>query len=141
MKNTVTAYNPKKRNTLGSYRREYAGVHREYKLINLDAEPYTLQSGIKTHPATLTVRVYWPAIVCYACVWVSHAEHYSIGKGRAGGGGYCKESAAICNALSDAGFQFETCFHGVGDSGIQSAIVAIAEHFELKNWTVSIAHS
>ena len=141
MKNTVTSYTPKKENRLGSYRKEHGGFYKQYALLDLSKEPYTRTDGIKSHPAILTIRVYWPASVCYACVWVSTEDSYSIGKGKAGGGGYCKESAAICSALCDAGFDFETYFHGVGESGICGAIVAIAEHFKLTNWTVSFSHA
>jgi hypothetical protein len=141
MKNTVTSYTPA-RSSLGSYRKEGHGLYRQYMILDLSAAPYPCaNTGMPTHPAVATVRVYWPAATAYACVWLSFPDSYAVGKGKAGGHGYCKESAAIDEALRSAGIQLEHSIHGVGESAIRGALVALAEFAKLTNWTVAIAHA
>ena len=140
MKNTVTNYTPESR-SLGSYRKEAHGLHKQYTLLNLGAAPYLTPAGIPQYPSTAIVRVYWPAQTAYACVWLSFADSYSVGKGKAGGYGYCKESAAIDEALRSAGIQLEHSIHGVGESAIWGALAAIAEFAKLTKWTVTVSHA
>ena len=96
------------------------------------------------------------ASVVYAAIWISFDvkqcqdenakawEHgYTTGKGQAGGYGYHKASAAIDEAIRSAGIRLEgspyiiykseqadifksASISGVGDSAIQSALLAIA---------------
>jgi len=139
MKNTITSYTPQN-NSLGSYRKEKAGLYKQYTVLHLDSAHY-LTDGTPQHSMPIIIRVYWPAQVAYACVWISTKDAYSIGKGRAGGNGYCKESAAIQDALEDAGIKLQTCIHGVGESAIKEAIHAIARYIGLTNWTLTIAHA
>lgn len=139
MKNTVTSFNPQS-NSLGSYRKESAGLYKEYTLINFD-HGHIAENGISHYDTPLIIRVYWPRETAYACVWLSTYHHYAVGKGKAGKYGYCKESAAIDKALRDAGLQLEHSIHGVGESGIMSAIKAFADFVGYKNYTVNIAHA
>ena len=87
----------------------------------------------------------------YASIWINSSiplcededgcKTYTSGSGSAGGGGYNKESAAICDAISSSGFtlfgsasgydnkpDFKRICHiaGVGDSAIAAALLAIA---------------
>ena len=141
MKNTVTSYTPESR-SLGSYRKEKSGVHRQYQILDLSAEPYRCPyTGMCVHPAVVTVRVYWPASTAYACVWLNFADSYAVGKGKAGGYGYCKESAAIDEALRSAGIKLAHSIHGVGEQAIKGALVALAEFAGLTNYTVTVAHA
>ena len=140
MKNTVLSYKPES-NSLGSYRKERAGLYKQYMLLNLGAEPYLNQAGYADYPAVATVRLYWPAQTCYACVWLSLPDSYAIGKGKAGGYGYEKASAAVDAALRDAGVTLEHSIHGVGDSAILGALVAIARFAGIKNYTITQSHA
>ena len=140
MKNTVTNYTPESR-SLGSYRKEEHGLHKQYTLLDLSAAPYVTPNGIPQYPSAAIVRVYWPAQTAYACVWLSFKDSYSVGKGKAGGYGYCKESGAIDNALSSAGITLEHSIHGVGESAIWGALAAIAEFAKLSAWTVTVSHA
>ena len=141
MKNTVTSYTPQSR-SLGSYRKEQHGLYRQYQLLDLATAPYRCPyTGAPEHPAVATVRVYWPASTAYACVWLNLKDSYAVGKGKVGGYGYDKESAAISEALESAGIQLAHSIHGVGESAIRGALVALAEYAGLTNWTVTIAHA
>ena len=142
MKNTITNYTPRPHTNLGSYRKEGHGLHKQYTLIDLNPERvHITPNGIPQYPSVGIVRVYWPAQTAYACVWLSFADSYTIGKGKAGGYGYCKESGAIDNALSSAGIQLEHSIHGVGESAIWGALAAIAEFAKLSAWTVTVSHA
>lgn len=134
MKNTVIGFKPES-NSLGSYRKEKHGLYRQYTLINLDSE------GFLQGEQLAIVRVYWPREQAYACAWLNTKDAYAIGKGKAGGYGYCKESAAIDCALRDAGVQLEHSIHGVGQSAIKEALHAWARFVGLTNWTIVDAHA
>ena len=130
MQNTVLSYTPQD-NTLKNYRKEKHGLHRSMILYSLDTgEPLPL----------LTVRTYWPAQSCFACVWV-HSNRYSVGRGKAGGWGYCKESAAIDSALRSAGIELETSVCGVGLNACEEALKAFARFSGCKSYFVSVAHA
>jgi hypothetical protein len=139
MKNTVLSFNPQS-NSLGSYRKEKHGLYRQYTLLNFE-KAHILQSGIPQYDQPLIIRVYWPAETAYACLWLSTKDVYAVGRGKAGGWGYCKESQAIENAFLSAGLRFEQAIGGVGESAVMSAIKAFADFAELKNYTVTIAHA
>lgn len=78
----------------------------------------------------VTVRVYMgrsrSASVVYATVWLRGTVHGS-GSGSAGGGGYCKQSAAIASAISSCGVTLSEEVAGCGMSRAQDALLAIAE--------------
>jgi hypothetical protein len=139
MKNTVISYTPEN-NSLGSYRKEKAGLYRQYTVIDLDSVHYLID-GTPQHSTPIIIRVYWPAQTAYACAWISTRDNYSIGKGKAGGWGCCKESCAIDSALRDSGVQLEYSISGVGESAIREAISAIARFIGLTNWTLTISHA
>jgi hypothetical protein len=111
-------------------------------ILDLAATPYPCAyTGMPTHPAVATVRVYWPASTAYACVWLNLKDSYAVGKGKAGGYGYDKESAAISEALESAGIKLAHSIQGVGEQAIKGALVALAEYAGLTNYTVAIAHA
>lgn len=139
MKNKVIDCKPKS-NTLGSYRKERAGLYCQYTLIDLDNAP-TNSNGFAYCAQPMVVRVYWPAQTAFACVWLSIRDWYAVGKGKAGGCGYCKESAAVDSALRDAGVTLEHSIHGVGTQAIIEAMTAFAEFLGLTNWTIIEAHA
>jgi hypothetical protein len=75
----------------------------------------------------------------YADVWIHTPSHYGqwgYGSGWAGGGGYCKRSAAIGEALANAGVKLSDSIHGRGMSAVREALEAIARHFGYEVWTI-----
>jgi len=130
MENKVKAFIPNESDKIRANRKENAGLYREYALIDA-----------ATNSAPVVLRLYWPASVCYACVWVNRAENYARGAGRAGGGGYCKASAAAGAALHDAGFRFESDIHGRGLESIRGALAAIAEYIGIDQFYIHVAHA
>lgn len=79
----------------------------------------------------ITTRLYWTnGGTCTACVWL-HAGTYdsASGKSPANSGGYCKESSAVAEALTNLGFEFsEYISNGVGMRTIEEALNASAEY-------------
>ena len=85
------------------------------------------EDGLKN---IITVRCYMGrsanASTVYASVWINTSEVHTSGKGKAGGYGYHKESAAIAAAIESAGISLDTDISGVGDGAIKEALSAIA---------------
>lgn len=79
----------------------------------------------KSGRPVVIARFYWPATVCYSCVWV-HGNVHSRGAGKASGYGYHKASAAFSAALNDAGIILSEDIAGHGDRAIEDAVEAIA---------------
>lgn len=65
------------------------------------------------------------ASVVYCTVWINGGLWVS-GSGKAGGGGYCKYSAAFEDALRDASVSLSEEVAGVGNSAVEKACKAIA---------------
>ena len=78
----------------------------------------------------ITVRCYMgrsaSASTVYASIWVNAPDIHTSGKGKAGGYGYHKESAAIAEAIESAGITLDANISGVGDCAIRDALTAIA---------------
>ena len=103
-----------------SHRRESAGLHQEFSmLIPSQYRPGEAQSIV-------TLRLYWPDSVFYACLWVNADPVHTQGSGKAGGYGYCKASSAAGQAIRNAGFQLEHDIDGVGLNAIRDAMKALA---------------
>lgn len=130
MENQVVKFISRESNKIRANRKENHGLHREYAVIDLD-------NG--TSPIVL--RIYWPANVAYACIWINRGETHARGAGRASGGGYCKESAAAQYAISDAGIELENAIDGVGLSAIRDALSAIAKHLDIARFTIHESHA
>jgi len=130
MKNTVTSFAPRESDKILSNRKENTGLYREYALLDCD-------SG----RAVVTLRIYWPGSVAYSCVWIHSDKGHARGGGRAGGGGYCKASAAAGAALSDAGVRFEHNIDGRGLEAIRGALEALGAHLGIKRPFIHLAHA
>lgn len=79
----------------------------------------------------ITTRIYWTnGGTCTACVWLHSMTHDSAsGKSPANSGGYCKESSAVAEALTNLGFQFnERISNGVGMRTIEEALNAAGQY-------------
>ena len=66
------------------------------------------------------------ASTVYASIWIQSSGIYTSGKGKAGGYGYHKESAAIADAIESAGITLDANISGVGGGAIEDALKAIA---------------
>lgn len=69
----------------------------------------------------------------YASIWIYSGGTHTSGKGKAAGGGYHKESAAIAAAIESAGISLDTDISGVGDGAICDALEAIARALGFSN--------
>jgi hypothetical protein len=78
--------------------------------------------------AIVTARLYYPGNTAYACIWISSTSKtpYARGTGKAGGYGYHKESAALSEAIADAGIKLSECISGRGERAMRDACEAIA---------------
>ena len=132
MENKVVSFKPRESDKIRSHRKENAGLHREYALIDLD-----------DGAAVVTLRIYWPGSVAYACVWVNRGGLglHARGAGRAGGGGYCKASAAAGAALADAGVKLADDIDGRGLEAIRGALMALAQYLDIPRPHVHVAHA
>jgi hypothetical protein len=78
----------------------------------------------------ITARIKYPrdgaGRLC-AIVWIHTNKGTVHGCGTASGYGYCKASAAIDQALRDAGYTLSKSFAGAGSSAVDDAFLAIAE--------------
>ena len=73
------------------------------------------------------------ASTVYASIWIQSSGIYTSGKGKAGGYGYHKESAAIAAAIESAGISLDKDIFGVGDDAIYVALKAIARALGFSN--------
>lgn len=93
----------------------------EYKVVAITKDQTLLEP--------ISARFYATAQRWYCCVWIHESiksvTHIS-GGGYAGGYGYHKASAALQDALQDAGIQLSESISGVGDSAIRQALLAVA---------------
>ena len=96
-----------------SHRKEK--LHRAWKILDR-----------ATGAAIVDARVYRPGATAYAAVWIYGNDIYASGTGRAGGYGYCKESAAVAEALARAGVTLSDHIDGRGLSAVREALEAVA---------------
>lgn len=79
----------------------------------------------------ITTRLYWTkGGTCTACVWL-HCGTWDSASGisPANSGGYCKESNAIAEALTNLGFQFNEHINGgIGMRTIEEALNAVGQY-------------
>jgi hypothetical protein len=129
MKNTVITFGPRESDKIRTHRKESAGLYREYSLIDLE-----------DGSAPVVLRIYWPGSVAYSCVWIGNGVVYARGAGKAGGGGYCKASAAAGAALADAGVRLEADIDGRGLESIRGALEALARWLDVPRYVVHVAH-
>ena len=96
------------------YRKEKGFFRQESLVVMHNREPVNLAA----------VRWYSTGATVYCCVWI-HAKGpnipgdgfvnvYLSGSGKADGYGYCKQSAAMAEALESAGINLPFSLHGTG---------------------------
>ena len=85
----------------------------------------------------ITVRCYMGrsagASAVYASIWIEAPGYHSSGRGKTGGYGDHKTSAAIAAAIESAGITLDTDIYGVGDGAICAALKAIARALGFSN--------
>jgi hypothetical protein len=128
MDNRVVAFVPRESDRIRACRKENS-LYREYSLLDLS-----------DGSAPVVLRIYWPGSVAYACVWIGNGGVHARGAGRAGGGGYCKASAAAGAALADAGVRLEADIDGRGLESIRGALEALARWLGVPRYVVHVAH-
>ena len=103
-----------------SHRRESGGLHKEFAMV------ITSKYRPGEAHSVVTLRLYWPASTCYACLWVNSDPVHTQGSGKAGGYGYCKASSAAGQAIRNAGFTLDREIDGAGLEALREAMKAIA---------------
>lgn len=87
------------------------------------------REGPQLH-TVVRARIFHPlsrmGITVYADVHLLGRGWYGYGRGRAGGGGYHKSSAALAEALTDAGVTLSENISGRGETVMREALVAAA---------------
>ena len=75
--------------------------------------------------AVVEARIYRPASKVYCAVWIRSAPEWHSGTGSANGGGYHMASAALAEALINAGVDLSEAIDGRGDDAMREAIRAV----------------
>lgn len=88
----------------------------------------------------VTVKVFMgrssSASVVYCSIGTHDGNRSFNGHGRAGGYGYCKKSAALADAIRNAGIELSQSISGVGESAMRRAIEAIARALGFRKFIV-----
>jgi hypothetical protein len=113
----------RKRMQVAKYLGHGAGVKPSHRKDTLHAAYRVMTRDGAT---VVDCRIYWPGSVAYACLWVGGDDIYTSGSGKAGGFGYCKESAAIGDAIESAGFDLSEDIYGRGTTQAEKALLAVA---------------
>ena len=113
--------------TLGNENSNAINYGNKKELVNSRNVIVNSDDGLKN---IITVRCYMGrsanASTVYASIWVNAPDIHTSGKGKAGGYGYHKASAAVADAISSAGITLDTNISGVGDGAIKESLEAIA---------------
>ena len=86
------------------------------------------------------VRIYGTQAKNYACIWIHAKGKYYSGGGNAGGYGYHRPSAAMESALANAGITLSDSISGVGESGMESALLAIGKALGYRKLQILRSH-
>lgn len=76
--------------------------------------------------AEIRCNVYETSGRSYCCLWINLGGQIRSGTGYAGGCGYHRSSAAVQEAITNAGIHLSEPIDGRGEHAIESALVAIA---------------
>ena len=91
----------------------------------------------------MQARIYSTNSRNYACVWISSTGKtpYASGGGYAGGYGYHRASAALSNALDDAGITLSEAIDGRGESAMEESLTAIGKALGYRKMRIIRAHA
>jgi len=116
------------------HRKEGKCFFRSVTVVSLAAKPW--HDG--RMPEAITARIYGTGSSNTACVWINtttkkHPDGLHVsGSGKAGGYGYHRPSAALGQALCNAGFALSESISGRGESAMREALLAIAAAIGVK---------
>lgn len=85
--------------------------------------------------ARIEARLYGTGNVNTCCLWVHGVDangKCTQGSGRAGGYGYHRPSAALQQAIQNAGFTLSRGIDGVGEDAMREALLAIAKCLKIE---------
>lgn len=108
----------------------------EYKVLTIEGDK------IKE---IISCRIYGTNAMNYCCLWVQ-GDSFKSGSGSAGGYGYHRPSAAVQEAINNAGYQLQDdngkplSISGVGETAIKDALEAIAKYAGFSNVQIFEAH-
>lgn len=124
---------------IASNRKENGGFAQEYAVIVRGDQSLGLRLSMQS---VIIARIYWSknGATCYACVWV-HGSISTSGGGKAGGYGYHKASAALQNALTDAGVKLSEDIGGRGETAMTDALAAMAHAMGHRKFHIHNAHA
>ena len=111
MKATIS---PRQPDDVRKYRRE---SHFYREIVALDP---------RDGSAIVTARIYATNSVAYACIWIHAPDCHTRGGGKAGGYGYHRPSAALADAMCNAGVTLSESISGCGESAMRDAVLATA---------------
>ena len=114
-----------------SHRKEKRGFTEELAVIIHDPRPWHERES----RAPVVARIYWAGQTCYACLWADiravdspgYSSDTRNGSGFASGGGYHKASAALQEAIQNAGFVLSEAIDGRGNGMMEDALLAVAD--------------
>lgn len=133
MKATFDPNKPRKFTT--SHRREMPCIFQQFTVIDLDKPLVPWDKEAKRAHEKITARIYKTKSAAYACLWIPSLPlaFDACGSGRATGCGYHRPSAALAEAIGNAGFTLSESISGAGESAMRQALLAIAECIGIKN--------
>ena len=112
-----------------SHRKEKKCYFSSMQIIDLAAKPYADSRA----SAVVEARFYGTGCKNFSALWVhlpSSKKYpdglHTSGTGSAGGYGYHRPSAALAEAVRNAGFTLSECISGRGESSKREALLAIA---------------
>ena len=111
--------------TFGKQQRN--GVNYDKAMIGEHSVIVLRQDGAMAHFATLRLYATRSYSTIYATIWFYDGDYYASGSGKAGGGGYCRQSAAAAAAIRSAGIELDANIAGAGIGAVQNALRAIAQ--------------
>ena len=101
--------------TIGTKRDKISnGFYKEIAILGHDTTPCRF-------------RFYSTGQTIHCIAWISGKDVYGSGYGKAGGYGYCKESAAMENAILNSGITMSEHWGGMGDTKQREAAFDIAK--------------
>ena len=112
-----------------SHNKETPCIFSGFSVIDCDnvLEPLRMASD-KRARQFITVKLFKTRKAAYCVLYVLWSAGGSVtSSGRATGCGYHRASAALAEAISNAGFTLSESISGVGDSAMRNALLAIAK--------------
>lgn len=128
----VLSINPRNAMQATKHRKENS-FRKEYSVVA------KTETGFKV---PLTLRIYGNSYN-YACLWSNSIapDVYFTGSGRITGGGFDMESECTEQAINSAGIKLDTPIGGRGNTAIEDALTAIAEHYGYFDFYIHKAHA